>query len=241
MKVSIDRETLRQDLNKIRNLFYGFAGFVVLGFLGELFSGGPGFLGSCFWAVVIAMALRSFRQVLFNFQYTFWTFSLCFLLYIFSAFVGADNAFVFNCYLIAFVLLLILCWTLGSPLFYPRITWWEYDFRFQGELKITAHLPDSGSVPGRLTDLRRMAGCIVLFEELPSGTEFTIDYEHPGGVKTYLIKVMSRRSAIPGRGYIYGVQFLFAEDSDRERFEALSELWKFRKKARRLAKFQNAS
>ena len=101
-----------------------------------------------------------------------------------------------------------------SPLFYPRITWWEYDFRFRGELKIDAQVNDK-DIPGRLTDLRRKAGCIVLFEKLQPGEEFTINYRKDDDeVNTYPVKVMSRRGSTLGRGYTYGVKFLPSKDKE---------------------------
>lgn len=239
MKVAIDRLGLRHTLERIDYLFYGFGVFAALGLLAELFAGYLG-LSFFFWAIMLGFSLRSFRQVLYNFQYSFWSFALFFSVYILLTMVGADDSFVVNCYLIALILLVILCAIMSSPLFYPRITWWEYDFRFRGELKIHAYLPGQ-KAPGRLTDLRREAGCIVLFEKLAPGTEFTIDYKNGDEINTYLVRVMLRRGPTLGRGYTYGVKFLFLQDKDHGRFQSLSNLWKVIKKAKRQAKFQNAS
>ena len=239
MSMTIDRSALRHTMERINYLFYGFGAFVVLGLLGELFSGNLG-LSFFFWGTIIALSLKSFRQVLLNFQYSFWSFAFVFSLYILLAIVETDNRVVFNSYLIAFILLVVLCLIVSSPLFYPRITWWEYDFRFRGELKIRVHKKNLETL-GRLTDLRRGAGCIVLFEKLELGTEFFIDYKNGDEINSYLVKIISHRSSTQGRGYTYGVKFVFSQQADRDRFRVFSNLWKVRKKAKRQAKFQNVS
>ena len=257
MKVALDQFTLKTALARIQGLFYGFAILTVLGLLGEFFSGQRG-VSFFFWAGVIIVSLKSFHQVLLNFQYSFWSFAFCLVIYIVVTIVGTDSGFVANCYSIALVMLVLLCLMVSSPLFYPRITWWEYDFRFRGELKISACI-NGKNIPGRLTDLRRRAGCVVLFEKLSPGTELTINYEGrygkgkgkkqkvddqgSDGMGSYSVKIISRRGSILGRGYTYGVKFLFLKDRERgqSRFEALSNLWKVTKKAKRLAKFKNIS
>ena len=239
MSIIIDQSALKHTVERIDYLFYGFSFFVILGLLGELFLGSLG-LSFFFWGPLMALSLKSFRQVLVNFQYSFWSFTLGISLYFFFTIAETNSSVVINCYSIAFILLVILCLIVSSPLFYPRITWWEYDFRFRGELKIHAHGKDL-KTSGRLNDLRREAGCIILFEKLELGTEFFIDYQKSGEINSYPVKIMSRRSSTQGRGYTYGVKFLFSQHADLERFKSLSNLWKVTKKARRQAKFQNAS
>ena len=235
MKVAIDHTALQGTLQRIHGLLYGFALFLALGLLGELFSQGMR-LGLLFWGIVLSLSFKSLRQVLLNFQYSFWSFALGFAIYLVFSMLGAESSLVTNCYLLALALLAWLCATVSSPLFYPRITWWEYDFRFRGELKINAHLSNQ-CIVGRLTDLRREAGCVVLFEKLSSGTEFNIDYKHGEETNTYLVKVMSQRSSTMGRGYTYGVKFLFSANADRNNFQRLCHLWKTIKRAKRRAKF----
>ncbi|MCY4644606.1 MAG: PilZ domain-containing protein [Bacteriovoracales bacterium] len=237
MKVAIHTPVLNTTLTRVHHLFYGFIVFTSLGFLGEVFSSQVEGWGAVFWGVVIGLSLRSFHQVLTNLQYSFWTFAFSFSLYILLSMMSAESGFIANCYFIALILLAILCIIISSPLFYPRIYWWEYDFRFRGELKVDVH-KEKQSFPGRLTDLRRKAGCIVLFQRLTPGTQLSVDYKSGEKTSSYSIKIISRRSSILGRGYTYGVQFLFSEEEDEERFQRLSNLWRTIKKVKRLAKFQ---
>lgn len=239
--MAVDQDALKIELGRIRYSFYGFAFFVTLGLLGEVFTGQLGFR-FFFWVPVVLLSLKSFYQVLFNFQYSFWSFAFGLFTYILLSMLGSEGSFIINCYSIALILLIFLCFMTSSPIFYPRITWWEYDFRFRGELKIEAHIGEK-TVQGRLTDLRREAGCVVLFERLKLGQEFTINYQDGEDSESnlYPVKAISRRSSTLGRGYTYGVKFLFLKEKERYRFMALSNLWKVTKKAKRLAKFQNAS
>ncbi len=67
------------------------------------------------------------------------------------------------------VLLGIEMYKLYGPIYYPLVNWWEYDFRFRSDVKVLVSLPDQAMVEGRLTDLRRKAGCVVLFDEMHVG------------------------------------------------------------------------
>ena len=53
------------------------------------------------------------------------------------------------------------------------VKWWIYDFRYRNDVKIIVyHFSDikkETKINGRLTDVRRGAGCITLFENFPVG------------------------------------------------------------------------
>ena len=238
MKVVVDKKALKPTLNRVYILFYGFSGFVLLGFLGEIFWGSLG-VRALFWGGVLWVSYKFFREVLSNFQYSFWSFAIGFFLYILITIGkgGEGSFFIVNCYLIALIFLMALCWTLSSPIFFPRISWWEYDFRFCGELKIIISV-DGVEVPGRLTDLRQGAGCIMLFKKLELEKEITIHYNNGDGVNAYKVRIMSRRSTTLGRGYTYGVKFCLFDSEDEKKIKYLSDIWKVEKKAKCVAKFE---
>jgi ribosomal protein S1 len=62
---------------------------------------------------------------------------------------------------------------LSSPIYYPRVSWWEYDFRYRDDLKIEVKSFED-VIDARLTDLRRQAGCVAIFEELKIGQEIKV-------------------------------------------------------------------
>lgn len=241
MKVVVDESSLKPTLDRAYVLFYGFAVFALLGFLGEVFLGNLG-MRSLIWGFALWVSYRFFRETLSHFQYSFWSFAAGFAIYILITISkGGEGAFfIVNCYLIALIFLIVLCWTLSSPIFFPRITWWEYDFRFCGELKITV-LVDGVETSGRLTDLRQGAGCIMLFEKLEPEKEITIRYNNDSGINMYKAKIMSRRSTTLGRAYTYGVKFCLLDEKDKKKIKYLSDIWKVEKKAKRVAKFETVN
>ena len=125
---------------------------------------------------------------------------------------------------------------LSSPIYYPRVSWWEYDFRYRDDLKIEVKEGDHQYV-ARLTDLRRYAGCVAVFEELKLGDEITIIAKVDDASVSLRGQVMSKRRDLIGRPLIYGVQFKFDSRSNKKRYIQLVRLWKKEKNSKRKLKF----
>ncbi|MEX0798983.1 MAG: hypothetical protein WD025_06045, partial [Bacteriovoracaceae bacterium] len=75
-----------------------------------------------FWGISMLLGLYLLKVIL---KYTFIDYQI-FILYL--AFLAALFLFI-NCYI------------MSSPLFFPRVQWWEYDFRYRGDLKSFIKLP----------------------------------------------------------------------------------------------------
>lgn len=125
---------------------------------------------------------------------------------------------------------------LSSPIYYPQISWWEYDFRYRDDLKISVKSQDH-EMNARLTDLRRQAGCVAMFEELKLGEEIIINAALDEDNVLLRGIVMSKRRDVIGRPLIYGVQFKFDSKSNKKRYEGLERLWKKQKNSKRKMKF----
>lgn len=235
IKVLIDQNSLGGDLKKLRYLFTVLCILMGTAILMRLFLGELGFFYFIITSIVFSWMVISYKEVFDNLQYSFWGFSISIALYIKYLYFQTDSYLVENLLIASLFILGTLCYSIATPIFYPRIMWWEYDFRFKGDLKIWAHLGNK-CVSARLTDLRRKAGCIVMFEKQRPGSEFKIDYKNGDETLTYRVKVMSRRESNLGRGYTYGVQFLL-KDGEAKLYKSFSDLWTTKKKARRRLKF----
>ena len=237
MLIAIDRATLKSTLTKIDYLFAAHVFFMAVGIIGEWLVGEQGFFAMLFLGILSVLVYQSMSKVLKNLQYTFWSFA--FVTGGISIFftLTSESFLIVNCFFASGLFLLFLCLAVSTPLLYPLIMWWEYDFRFRGDLKIHAHLKDR-CVDGRLTDLRREAGCVVLFEQLDLGEEFTIDYIHSGERTKYKVKAVTRRASSQGRGFTYGVQFQLNEKDEKLRYRNFSRLWKIKKRVKRELKFK---
>ena len=172
--------------------------------------------------------------------YTYWTFSallFVYLLYkVYEQFYVLNNDHIGILYLLSIMILIIKMYMLSSPIYYPQISWWEYDFRYRDDLKITVKSQDQ-EMNARLTDLRRQAGCVAMFEELKLGEELIINAALDEDNVLLRGIVMSKRRDVIGRPLIYGVQFKFDSKSNKKRYEALERLWKKQKNSKRKMKF----
>ena len=125
---------------------------------------------------------------------------------------------------------------LSSPIYYPRVSWWEYDFRYRDDLRIKVKSNES-EFDARLTDLRRYAGCVALFEEVKMGDEIMVTAKVEDISVNLRGQVMSKRRDLIGRPLIYGVKFKFDSRSNRKRYLELVRLWKIEKNSKRKLKF----
>jgi hypothetical protein len=172
--------------------------------------------------------------------YTYWTFSaflFVYLLYkIYEQFFLANHDHIGILYLISTLILIVKMYLLSSPIYYPQISWWEYDFRYRDDLKITVKSGEN-ELSARLTDLRRHAGCVGMFEEIKLGEEIIINAALDEENVLLRGVVMSKRRDVIGRPLIYGVQFKFDSKSNKKRYTSLERMWKKQKNSKRKKKF----
>lgn len=172
--------------------------------------------------------------------YTYWTFSALLFFYllfkIYEQFFVLDNEHIGILYLISTLILVFKMYLLSSPIYYPQVSWWEYDFRYRDDLKIMVKSGEN-EFAARLTDLRRLAGCVAVFEELKLGDEIVINATMDEDNVMLRGIVMSKRRDVIGRPIIYGVQFKFDSKSNKKRYIRLERLWKKQKNNKRKLKF----
>ncbi len=133
------------------------------------------------------------------------------------------------------------CYLLSSPIYYPLVHWWEYDFRYRHDLKIELN-HEGMSFPGRLTDLRREAGCVVSFDDFPPRKNLSIKtvLKHSDEHIDHIIltgELMSKRGNSIGRGFIYGVNFILKTDEEKRAYKKLMQYWRRERSVRMRRKF----
>jgi hypothetical protein len=238
MKIKFIDFKLKQDFDRIVILHY--CHFIILSMLLliEFLSGFTGFLSSLIKIGFLFFIYKMYFKMMRNFYYTFWTFSFFIFLYML---VGLWNGFfVYShipiawLYFLAIIALAVECYYLSSPLYYPRVSWWEYDFRFRDDLKVEI-IVDNQKMSGRLTDIRRNAGCVVLFESLKTGA--VIDLKTIEGEIELVAEIVSKRFNNVGRGIIYGVKFHFKQRDDRNNFLSLCRFFENRKRINKKSKY----
>lgn len=215
--------------------------FAVMGFLGESLAG-RFVLNLTFVAqLALLMAtlnfhLRAIRQLL----NTFWSLTLMLLIFYFISFTRnalvLDNSLTATWYGASFFLLCLAAWQISSPLYYPMVQWWEYDFRFRPDMRVTIHDVEGKEHPARLTDLRRGAGCVVMFHPIPIGGEFSIHTEVLSQRFGLKAEVISRKEPILGRAYTYGVRFNVEDLEQRQRLKLITNYWRESKNLKKRSK-----
>lgn len=139
----------------------------------------------------------------------------------------------------SFFILGVLCFSLYSPVFFPIINWWEYDFRYRNDLKTKVYLANGEEMDARLVDLRRRAGGLSLFEDLEIGQRVDIEIESSSLDGRLQVEVLSKRQYSIGRPYTYGVRFVISDDIVKRKYSDLEKFWNFERKAKKNRKFKS--
>jgi hypothetical protein len=141
---------------------------------------------------------------------------------------------------LAGIFLAINSYVMSSPLFYPRVQWWEYDFRFRGDLKTQVETKNK-SLEGRLTDLRRGCGSFDIFSyiALDSNVVLKVSIDE----KTYLLsgQVKTIKQVTPGRPIRYGVKIDLSDDEVKSTYLDIKKIWDENKKAKLSNKFSEST
>ncbi len=197
-------------------------------------------LGFLFELVFVFGTLRFYLLSVMNRNYAFWginiVISIYLLMFILHYTFFKYNIFVLYLSFLAGIFLAINAYMMSSPLYFPRIQWWEYDFRYRGELKAFLRHEDS-NLPIRIADIRRECISFLAFEGIKLGEQ--IELEIPFGKKTFQIKgiLKTSREDIPGRPIRYGLK-VDVDDKDTLRiYNELSKVWNLKKKANIRRKF----
>lgn len=130
-------------------------------------------------------------------------------------------------------------WTLHDPIYYPIVSWWEYDFRYRDDVRVKVSTSEQKELDGRLTDIRRQAGCLSLFESLRVGDELELTSIDGLSFRKFIVRIMSKRETSFGRPLNYGVKFVLGDSQERLDFDKFCDFWKNERKDKIRQKFQN--
>jgi hypothetical protein len=215
--------------------------FAVFGFLGESLAGR--FVLNLTFVLqfsLLIVALNFHLKALRDLLNSFWslTFALIpfYLVSLSRNIIVLDNGLSGMWYLFALACLGLAAWQISSPLYYPMIQWWEYDFRFRPDIRIWVEEGSDGH-SARLTDLRRGAGCVVMFHSCAIGTVINVRTDVMGQKFEIEAEIVSRKEPILGRAYIYGVKFDTENLEQRQRLKLLTNYWNESKKSKTRTKF----
>lgn len=237
MRIALNYLKIKEDYNRLEILHWGHFAFVFLAMTLELFSG----LGFLNWIVTCGLLIIFYR--LFSITkrelfYSFWSFSLILILFFLDKIIFEfhESLEIKLLYSIGLTLLLVEIYILSSPIYYPRVSWWEYDFRYRTDLKVLIR-KEKVETEARVTDLRRNAGCIASFEEFKVGEDFEIESNKyfEGPLK---VEIVSKRIYSLGRPYSYGVKFTLDSEEKKNSYADLLNIWRNETLQRKQRKFR---
>lgn len=228
MRTIFGKIRLRREVDSIKFTYWALVVVVLLSCLLDFFYKFDFFV-SLVEFIFLIVFFRFFHKVIRELYYSYWTFAAFTFLYLFHglwmALTVIEHTTIFYLNTLGILFLASQAYILNSPIYFPIVNWWEYDFRFRDELNAKIKHKDQTYV-ARLTDLRRKMGCIVLFEELELGEVVTLEIDNFESIGELTVEVMSKRLYSAGRPYNYGVRFVFHEDSDDKIYSHLTRIWK---------------
>jgi hypothetical protein len=193
-----------------------------------------------FQMLLLIFTYNFYYKALSQLFYSYWNISFILGIYYLVSmtrnYLVIDSPMIGFLFFLSFILLVVACYIISSPLYYPRVNWWEYDFRFRADIRCTAEI-DGQQFRGRLSDLRRGAACLELFTHSYVGQPIQINLEILNQNFTLFAEIRSKREPILGRSIIYGIKFLNSDLEQKQRLKLLTNYWHESKKIKIRNKF----
>ena len=193
-----------------------------------------------FQLILLIASFNFYYNALSNLYYSYWNISLVLAIYYLVSltrnFLVVGHPSIGMLFVFSLAFLIIACYMISSPLYFPRVHWWEYDFRFRADIRCSVEV-DGHQYRGRLSDLRRGAACLELFNHTQIGQPIQINLEILNQNFTLYAEVRSKREPIIGRSIIYGIKFVNNDLEHRQRLRLLTNYWHESKKIKIRNKF----
>lgn len=186
------------------------------------------------WTVqlgILIFALVYFKlyyQALKELYYSFWGLTILYVAYAFYCYFKSltygELSIPTYGYFLSLVCLLVIAFIMSSPVYYPIFTWWEVDFRFRNDLKSQIEI---GGHPHecRVSDLRRWAGCLMVFSDFELPAYGNLQLEISGEKLSLPVTIATKSQAIPGRGFSYGFKFVILNKDEGKTYKKLMDHW----------------
>lgn len=197
-----------------------------------------------FQFILLVAVFNFYYSALVKLFYSFWNMSFVLSVYYFISF--SRNVLVIGhpligiLFFICFLFLAVSCYIVSSPLYYPRVNWWEYDFRFRADIRCWIEY-EGKQFRGRLSDLRRGAACLELFTHVPVDQPLQINLEILNQNFTLFAEIRSKRETIAGRAIVYGIKFINNDLEQVQRLKLLTNYWRESKKLKIRNKFASSA
>lgn len=235
----LEKINLRQDNDRIKILFWAVFALLALALFTKAFIYNNLILNIT--KIVILVFYFNFTwKTLKRYYYTYWTMSGFLVVYLLyglyeSIFILSHYNLVYI-HLLALIFISVQMYVLYSPIYYPMVSWWEYDFRYRTDLKMDVEF-EGERFESRIVDLRRSALGIQSFKSFTLGEKVKIVYETANEEISFNCEIVSKRSYSIGRPYMYGLK-IYENLSERSvEYDKLLKEWHSKKRLVRQQKF----
>lgn len=185
----------------------------------------------------IFMIFRAYIKSLNKLNYGLWGFSFIIFLILLKNIINFSfleyNQFAIFLTLFSFTMFGINSYVMSSPIYYPRVQWWEYDYKFRADLKIKIKIGED-VYDARLTDFRRSEASIEMFEVISLENEGTILLEYDNDSFELNFSMKNFKSIIRGRPNRYGLKI----SKKSKDFNKVKSLWSKNKSIKLRRKFK---
>ena len=215
--------------------------FVFIAFVSEaIVTNSIVYFSFVFLLALLLFTFNFYYKALSHLYYSYWNFSVILVIYYLVSltrnFLVMGNPAIGSLFFFSLILLIAAGFIISSPLYYPRVHWWEYDFRFRADIRCLVEI-DGHQFRGRLSDLRRGAACLELFTHSQIGQPVQINLEILNQNFTLFAEIRSKREPILGRSIVYGIKFLNTDLEQKQRLRLLTNYWDESKKIKIRNKF----
>lgn len=185
------------------------------------------------WLVLAVVFYRYFFRALRELSYSYWTFAGCYGLLFVHRFIlffvfSPERAWNHLVYLLALGILAWQARRLFRPLLFPKVSWWEYDFRYRDDVKVFFHPASNPATrwEGRLIDWQKSEACLVAFGEFPLGEKLALEIAYQDQAPLLVnATIYSQRHGPPGRGLLYGIGLQFPSEQQAQQFFQFTQDW----------------
>lgn len=195
-----------------------------------------------FEVFIFFMVYNSFFKSLKKLYYSYWGIAVFIGIFLLKGIIVYtfidESIFILWFYFVSGIFLWMNVYTMSSPIFFPRVQWWEYDFRYRGDIKVDVELSGS-KFEGRVIDLRREEGSLELFENLSRQSRLKIFMAYEDEELELAAVIKSKNQRLIGRPTRYGLKFEFNSPEEKKTFEKFKSAWHKYKKVKIRQKFNN--
>lgn len=185
---------------------------------------------------------KFYYESLKNLLYTFWGLTITLSITLGLFFIEALSSEYFAHhgtlnFLMVFTLCLII-YIASSPVYYPRVYWWEFEYRYRADFKVFTEQEEIIN-EARLKDIRRTGASLSSFENFDMASQITLKFEYLEDQYELQAIIGSVGQTIPGRPFIYGIKFMLLTSEEKKLYSQLESKWLNRKKIKIAEKFDS--